>query len=132
MNLFEMNAADLAAAIHAGECSSEELVRACLDHINSLEESVGAWAHLDPEYALQQARDADLHRRSGAALGPLHGVPVGVKDIFDTEDMPTEHGSVLYKGRTPAYDATAVALLRAAGAIIMGKTVTAEMAVYAP
>jgi Asp-tRNA(Asn)/Glu-tRNA(Gln) amidotransferase A subunit family amidase len=132
MNLFEKNAVDLAVAIHAGECSSEELVRACLDHIHSLEESLAAWAHLDPEHALQQAREADLHRRSGAALGPLHGVPVGVKDIFDTEDMPTEHGSVLYKGRTPAYDATAVALLRAAGAIIMGKTVTTELAVYAP
>lgn len=127
-----MSAAQAAAAIRAGECTSEELVRACLDRIESVEDVVGAWQYLDPEYALQQARDADLHRRSGAAVGPLHGVPVGIKDIFDTEDMPTEDGTVLHAGRTPAFDATAVALLREAGAIIMGKTVTTELAVYAP
>jgi len=127
-----MSAAQAAAAIRAGECTSEELVQACLDRIASLEDSVGAWVHLDPEYALQQARDADLYRRSGASLGPLHGVPIGVKDIFDTKDMPTEDGTVLHAGRTPAFDATAVALAREAGAIIMGKTVTTELAVYAP
>lgn len=132
MNLFEMSAAEAAAAIQSGETTSEELVQACLDHIATLEDSVGAWAHLDPEYALQQARDADLQRRSGMSVGPLHGVPVGVKDIFDTSDMPTEDGTVLHAGRTPAYDATAVALLREAGAVIMGKTVTTELAVYAP
>ena len=132
MNLFEMSAAEAAAAIQSGETTSEELVQACLGHIATLEDSVGAWAHLDPEYALQQARDADLQRRSGMSVGPLHGVPVGVKDIFDTSDMPTEDGTVLHAGRTPAYDATAVALLREAGAVIMGKTVTTELAVYAP
>jgi len=132
MNLFEMDAADAAAAIQAGECTSAELVQACLDHTAALEPTVGAWVHLDPEYALQQARDADLQRRSGAPLGPLHGVPVGVKDIFDTKDMPTEDGTPLHAGRTPAFDATAVARLREAGAIIMGKTVTTELAVYAP
>jgi len=132
MNLFEMSAAQAAVAIQSGEATSEELVQACLDHINTIEDSIGAWIHLDPEYALQQARDADLHRRSGMAVGPLHGIPVGIKDIFDTKDMPTEDGTVLHAGRTPAYDATAVALLREAGAIIMGKTVTTELAVYAP
>lgn len=132
MNLFEMSAAQAAAAIQSGEITSEELVQACLDHIHVSEDSVGAWVHLDPDYALQQARDADLHRRSGKSLGPLHGIPVGVKDIFDTRDMPTEDGTVLHAGRTPAYDATAVAHLREAGAVIMGKTVTTELAVYAP
>ena len=132
MNLFEMSAAQAAVAIQSGEATSEELVQACLDHINTIEDSIGAWVHLDPEYALQQARDADLHRRSGMAVGPLHGIPVGVKDIFDTKDMPTEDGTVLHAGRTPAYDATAVGLLREAGAVIMGKTVTTELAVYAP
>jgi Asp-tRNA(Asn)/Glu-tRNA(Gln) amidotransferase A subunit family amidase len=132
MNLSEMSAVQAAAAIRAGECTSEELVQACLDRIDSLEDRLGAWAHLDPEHALQQARDADLYRRSGASLGPLHGVPIGVKDIFDTKDMPTEDGTVLHAGRTPAFDATAVAFLREAGAIIMGKTVTTELAVYAP
>mgnify|MGYP000131470850 CR=1 FL=1 len=75
---------------------------------------------------------ADQARRSGRPTPALHGVPVGIKDIFDTEDMPTEDGTPLHAGRTPAYDATAVALLRQAGAIIMGKTVTTELAVYAP
>jgi len=132
MNYFEMSAADAAAAIQSGEISSEELVQDCLNRIESLESDVGAWAHINPEYALQQARDADLYRRTGAAVGPLHGVPVGIKDIFDTLDMPTEDGTELHAGRTPAYDATAVSLLREAGAIIMGKTVTTELAVYAP
>src|SRR5210317_2121039 len=103
MNLSEMSAVQAAAAIRAGECTSEELVQACLDRIDSLEDRLGAWAHLDPEHALQQARDADLYRRSGASLGPLHGVPIGVKDIFDTKDMPTEDGTVLHAGRTPAF-----------------------------
>jgi Asp-tRNA(Asn)/Glu-tRNA(Gln) amidotransferase A subunit family amidase len=132
MNLFEMSAADAAAAIQSGEISSEELVQECLNRIGVLEERVGAWEHLDPEYALQQARDADIFRRSGKAIGPLHGVPIGIKDIFDTKDMPTEDGTVLHAGRTPACDATVVARLREAGAIIMGKTVTTELAVYAP
>ncbi|MBL4613712.1 MAG: amidase, partial [Magnetovibrio sp.] len=91
-----------------------------------------AWAHLDAEYALEQARAADTHRLSGAPIGPLHGVPVGVKDIFDTFDYPTEYGSPLHKGRKTTEDATAVALLRQAGAIILGKTVTAEFAVMSP
>ena len=132
MNLFEMSAAQAAAAIQSGEITSEELVKACLEQINAQEDSIGAWVYLDPEYAMQQARDADKHRRSGMAVGPLHGIPVGIKDIFDTKDMPTEDGTLLHAGRTPAYDATAVALLREAGAIIMGKTVTTELAVYAP
>ncbi|MES9958519.1 MAG: amidase, partial [Sedimenticola sp.] len=132
MNLYEMSAAQAADAIRSGEMSSEELVQACLNRIDALEESVGAWEHLNPDYVLQQARDADLHRRSGMSTGPLHGVPVGIKDIFDTKDMPTEDGTPLHAGRTPAYDATTVALLREAGAIIMGKTVTTELAVYAP
>jgi len=132
MNLFEMSASEAASAIRSGESSSEELVQACLNCIEAREGTIGAWQHLDPEYALQQAREADLYRRSGKSTGPLHGVPVGVKDIFDTRDMPTEDGTALHAGRTPAYDATAVALLRQAGAVIMGKTVTTELAVYAP
>lgn len=131
-DLTQMSAAEAAEAIRAGRIASEELVRACLDRVKDLEETVGAWAYLDPEYALNQARARDLERKEGRPLGPLHGIPVGVKDIFDTVDMPTEDGTVLHAGRQPTEDATAVALLRAAGAIIMGKTVTTELAVYAP
>ena len=105
---------------------------ACLDHIEALEEKLGAWTFLDPEHALNQARAADQALREGRALGRLHGIPVGVKDIFDTKDMPTEDGTVLHAGRRPMEDATAVARLREAGAIILGKTVTTELAVFAP
>jgi Asp-tRNA(Asn)/Glu-tRNA(Gln) amidotransferase A subunit family amidase len=132
MDLALISATEAAAPVRAGKITSEELVSACLDHIAALEERIGAWAYLDPGHALKQAREADQAQREGKALGALHGVPVGVKDIFDTKDMPTEDGTVLHAGRQPAEDATAVALLRQAGAIILGKTVTTELAVYAP
>lgn len=127
-----MSAAEAAQAIREGALSSEELVRACLLRIRELEPRVQAWAFLDEEHALAQARAADDLKRTGAPIGPLHGVPVGIKDIFDTEDLPTERGSALYAGRTPSRDAAAVALLRAAGAVILGKTVTTELASAAP
>lgn len=132
MNLLELGALATAQAIRSGEVTSEQLVQACLDRIRELDESVQAWAFLDPERALAQARAADLARRSGRALGPLHGIPVGIKDILDTYDMPTEDGTVLHAGRKPTNDATAVAFLRRAGAVILGKTVTTEFAVYTP
>ena len=83
-------------------------------------------------HALAQARARDLDRAEGRPLGPLHGVPVGIKDIIDTTDMPTEDGTVLHAGRRPARDAAVVAQLRAAGAVILGKTVTTECATYPP
>ncbi|HEU4370084.1 MAG TPA: amidase [Methylomirabilota bacterium] len=118
--------------IREGVISSRELVEACLARVRDVDERVQAWAFLDPEHALAQARAADEWRSLGRPVGALHGVPVGLKDIIDTADMPTEHGSVLYAGRTPSRDATVVALLRAAGAVIMGKTVTTEFAVREP
>ena len=127
-----LGAAEAARALAEGRISSEELVAACLERIKVDEERVQAWVFLDHEHALSQARDADLRRREGKPLGPLHGLPVGVKDIIDTEDMPTEDGTVLHKGRRPAADATVVSMLRAAGAVIMGKTVTTELATYSP
>ena len=93
---------------------------------------VHAFVHLDPGEALTQARALDERRRNGAALGLLHGVPVAIKDIFDTADYPTECGSPLLKGRKPMRDSTAVARLRAAGAVIIGKTVTTEFAYFHP
>ena len=107
-------------------------MRACLLRIRELEPRVQAWAFLDEDHALAQARAADDLKRTGAPIGPLHGVPVGIKDIFDTADLPTERGSALCAGRTPSRDAAAVALLRAAGAVILGKTVTTEFASAAP
>ena len=127
-----LSAADAARAIAGGALTSVELVRACLAHIESVEPVVQAWTFLDPDYALQQASAADELRLSGASIGPLHGVPVGLKDIIDTSDMPTENGSVLHAGRTPSRDAAVARMLRAAGAIVMGKTVTTEFATRAP
>jgi Asp-tRNA(Asn)/Glu-tRNA(Gln) amidotransferase A subunit family amidase len=127
-----LSATDVARAIRDGAVSTEELVSACLARVREADPQVEAWTFLDPEHALAQARAADELRKSGAPVGPLHGVPVGIKDIFDTADMPTEDGTVLHAGRTPAEDAAVVARLRAAGAVIMGKTVTTELATYTP
>jgi Asp-tRNA(Asn)/Glu-tRNA(Gln) amidotransferase A subunit family amidase len=127
-----LSASDATRAIRDGALSSEELVAACLARVREADAGVEAWAFLDPEHALSQARALDKHRRDGGALGPLHGVPVGIKDIFDTSDMPTEDGTPLHAGRAPVDDATVVARLRAAGAVIMGKTVTTELAYFSP
>lgn len=131
-DLTALSAAQAAALIREGRLGTEELVRACLARVEAREPEIHAWAFLDPDYALKQARTADQARRAGRPLGLLHGVPVGVKDIFDTYDMPTENGTVLHAGRRPTEDAAAVARLRAAGAVILGKTVTTELAVYTP
>ena len=131
-NLHWLSASDAARLIRDGAISSEQLVEACLARVRETDSQIQAWAFLDPDHALDQARAADDLRREGRPTGPLHGVPVGIKDIFDTADMPTENGSVLHAGRTPSRDATVVAMLRAAGAVILGKTVTTEFATYAP
>ncbi|MCP4765645.1 MAG: amidase [Gammaproteobacteria bacterium] len=126
------SATDARALIEKGLLTSCELVEACLKRIEQLEPTIGAWAHLDRDVALQQARAADEFRKSGLPIGALHGLPIGIKDIIDTADYPTERGTVLHQGRQPDRDATLVSLLKEAGAIILGKTVSTEMAVYAP
>ncbi len=131
-NLHALSAVDAARLIAEGAISSEELVEACLARVREVDADVLAWAFLDPEHALGQARAADAWRLEGRPIGALHGVPVGIKDIIDTADMPTESGSSLHAGRTPSRDAAVVSMLRAAGAVIMGKTVTTEFATYAP
>jgi Asp-tRNA(Asn)/Glu-tRNA(Gln) amidotransferase A subunit family amidase len=127
-----LTASEAAAQIAGGALSAEEYARACLDRIEAVEGDVHAFVHLDPAHVLAQARALDERRANGQPTGPLHGIPVAVKDIFDTEDYPTECGSPLLAGRRPRRDATAVARLRAAGAIIIGKTVTTEFAFYHP
>ena len=127
-----LSASDAVRAIRDGAFSAEQLAQACLARIREVDGEVQAWTHLDEAHALGQARARDLDRAEGRPTGPLHGLPVGIKDIFDTCDMPTEDGTVLHAGRTPAHDAKAVELLRAAGAVIMGKTVTTECATYSP
>jgi len=130
--LCELSVSEAAVRIAKGETSSEELVLDCLARIEAREEQVQAWAFLDREHALKQARASDEERKEGRGVGALHGVPVGIKDIIDTADMPTENGCAAYKGRQPVADAVCVTALRRAGAIIMGKTVTTEFATRPP
>ena len=129
MTLTDLSAAEAIGKIENGELSSAEYVAACLERIDECEDIVQAWQYLDPDLALVQARERD--QRPGSGL-PLLGVPVGIKDIIDTSDMPTECGTPLLVGRQPDEDASLVALLRAAGAVIMGKTVTTEFACFDP
>ena len=131
MNLIKISAVNALEMMQKGEITSEEYVTAFLDHIKNREPDVGAWIFLDPEMALQQAREADKRRRDKSS-GNLNGLPIGIKDIIDTKDMPTENGSLIHKDRRPPQDAHLVKLLRDAGAVIMGKCVTTEFALSAP
>jgi len=123
-----LSAVEAARQIAAGKISSEALVRDCLERIAVREGDVQAWEFLDRDAVLKQARAAD----AGPRRGILHGLPVAVKDLFDTVDMPTAYGSPVYAGHRPAWDAACVALTRAAGGIVMGKTVTTEFATTYP
>ena len=117
---------DAAQEIAAGRLSAEALAIACLDRIAARERIVGAWHYLDRDaaHAAARRRDAEPPR------GPLHGIPIAVKDLIDTADMPTGYGSPIYQGHRPAADAACVALARAAGAVVIGKTVTTEFACF--
>ena len=117
-----LGAKDAAARIERGELRAQALVQSCLERIAERERAVQAWAFLSDERALAQA----------SREGPLRGLPVGVKDIFDTFDLPTEYGSPIYRGHRPRADAASVALTRAAGGVILGKTVTCELATFVP
>ncbi len=130
--LTALSASEAARLIADGTITSQELVSACLARSRERDPQVGAWAYLDPDHALQQAQRLDEWRSKGRGIGPLHGVPVALKDIIDTADMPTCNGTPLHAGRQPRKDAAIAAQLRSAGAVIIGKTVTAELAVYAP
>ena len=121
-----LSAADAVAQLASGALTAEALTHASLERAAE-RKSVKAWTWLDPEQALAQARAADANTRAGRP-GLLAGLPIGVKDIIDTADMPTEHGSPIYRGNRPFADAACIALLRMAGAVILGKTVTTEFA----
>lgn len=115
-----------------GALRAVELAEACLDEIGRREPEIGAWAWLDREHALREARVLDELRASGRPVGPLHGLPVGLKDIIDTAGIPTENGTEVDAGRVPVDDAFVVRRLRRAGALVMGKTVTTELAFRSP
>ncbi|MGH7112935.1 MAG: amidase, partial [Stellaceae bacterium] len=123
-----LSAREAARQIAEGKLTAEALVGAYLDRIAERESVVGAWEYLDRARALTEARQRDRE----PPRGPLHGVPIAVKDLIDTADMPTAYGSPIYRGHQPAADAACVALARAAGAVVLGKTVTTEFATFTP
>ena len=124
----KLTALEAMAEIEAGRLTSEDLIEACLDRIAKREPTVNAWQFIDPDLARAAARSADT-QPIGASL---RGIPIAVKDIFDTADMPTTYGSPIYKGHRPAADSSPVARARAGGAVILGKTVTTEFAYFHP
>jgi Asp-tRNA(Asn)/Glu-tRNA(Gln) amidotransferase A subunit family amidase len=126
--LNEFDASELVVRLARREIKAEDLAIACLERVAEREDDVHAFAHLDAVNALAQARALD----AGPVRGLLHGLPLGVKDLFDTTDLPTGYGSALYAHHRPVADAATVALCREAGAVVLGKTVTTEFAYFQP
>ncbi|MGR3198794.1 MAG: amidase [Paracoccus sp. (in: a-proteobacteria)] len=127
-----LGAVALRDLIASGAISAEAATAACLKRIADTEPHLQAWAYVDGNYAMAQARALDAQRKAGRATGMLHGVPVGIKDVIDTARMPTECGTEIMRGRVPAKEAHLVSRLRAEGAVIIGKTVTTELAFLEP
>jgi len=127
-SLNSLTALEALRRIAQRELTVESLVSACLERIETREPCVGAWAHIDPDTVLANAREID----QGAIQGPLCGLPIGVKDLIDTVQYPTSYGSAIYTTHQPAWDASCVSEARAAGALVLGKTVTTEFATYHP
>lgn len=128
IDMLTLDACALRERLASGALKTSELVDACIARIEAREPEVQAWSWFDPDFARHQARALDAHRQAGRPTGPLHGLPVALKDIIDTAKIPTENGCALDQGRVPIKDAAIVERLRAAGAVIMGKTVTTELA----
>ncbi|NDA22028.1 MAG: amidase [Proteobacteria bacterium] len=132
MDIVGLSAKQLIEKLKSGELSSVDLCKAYIERIKKFEKDVRAWAHFDEKILLEKAEESDNHRKSGKPLGLLHGIPVALKDIIGTIDMPTECGTVLRKGISAFQDAEIVDLLKSEGAIIMGKTNTTELAYFSP
>lgn len=127
-----LDAVELRDRIAGGALKAVEVAQAAIDAIEAREAEIGAWAHFNRAHVLALAKALDDHRSRGRPLGPLHGVPVGIADVIDTAGMPTENGTGLDAGRRPAADAYVVRRLKQAGALIVGKTVTTELAHRTP
>jgi Asp-tRNA(Asn)/Glu-tRNA(Gln) amidotransferase A subunit family amidase len=130
--ILDQSACSLVERMRRGELTAVETMRAFLDRIATLEPKLRAFAYLDPDAALAAAERLDQTRAAGVAPGPLLGLPIAVKDIIDTADMPTEFGAEQFAGRRPDRDAVIVRRLRAAGAIVIGKTITSQYALFVP
>ena len=132
IDIFSLKVEEIASRIKDAQLTSVEVCEKYIERINKFEKDVKAWAHFDKKLLLEKAKEADEYRRSGKPIGLLHGIPVAVKDIVGTIDMPTECGTVIRKGKSYSQNAQIIDLLLAAGAIIMGKTATSELAYLAP
>jgi len=132
IDIISLSANELVEKLKSGDISCVDACQAYIERINKFEKDVKAWVHFDKKLLLERAEEADNHRKSGKPTGPLHGIPVALKDIIGTFDMPTECGTVLRKGKTQSQNAEIVDLLKSAGAIIMGKTATSELAYLGP
>src|SRR3954454_9287333 len=110
-------------ALRAGRTTCAEVLDKCFDRIEEWEPRIKAWVHVDRERAIEQARNRDEELARGRCRGPLHGIPVGIKDIIDVEGLPTAAGFAPWRGRVAERDAVLVSRLRAAGALLLGKTV---------
>ena len=131
-DIFSLSLEELAKKIKDAQLTSVEVCEKYIERIDKFEKDVKAWAHFDKKVLLEKANEADDHRRSGKPVGPLHGVPIAVKDIIGTVDMPTECGTVIRKGKSYSQNAEIIDLLHASGAIVMGKTATSELAYLGP
>ncbi len=131
-DIFSLSLEELAKKIKDAQLTSVEICEKYIERIDKFEKDVKAWAHFDKKVLLEKATEADDHRRSGKPVGPLHGVPIAVKDIIGTVDMPTECGTIIRKGKSYSQNAEIIDLLHASGAIVMGKTATSELAYLGP
>ena len=131
-DFFSLPVHELVKQVKDAKLTSVEICQSYIERINKFEKDIKAWVHFDKKLLLEKAEKADNYRKSGKPTGPLHGIPVALKDIIDTYDMPTECGTVLRKGKTQSQNAEIVDLLKSAGAIIMGKTATSELAFLGP
>ena len=127
-----LSAYELSLKLKSGEISSIDLCKSYIDRIKKFEKDVKAWQFFDEKLLLEKAEEADDYRKSGKPLGPLHGMPIAIKDIIGTYDMPTECGTIFRKKKSSSQDSEIVNLLKNAGAIVMGKTVTCELAYIHP
>ena len=132
MSLHSLGINEAVSILSKAQASAEELVKDCLKRIDQFDPDIQAWAYLDPESAIRQAQKCDTQRRKGHTIGRLHGIPIGLKDIIDSASVPTNNGCALFNGNIAKQDAHVTARLKQQGAVIMGKTVTAELATFSP
>ena len=131
-DIFSLKVEEIVSKIKDAQLTSVEVCQKYIERINKFEKDVKAWVHFDKKLLLEKAEEADQHRRSGKPTGPLHGIPIALKDIIGTVDMPTECGTPIRKGKSYSQNAEIVDLLLSAGAIVMGKTATSELAYLGP